>query len=197
MRLKEGRPIGWCSFMPKRGEIRVRVTRRMAAATADWLANVYVPPPPGWLSTLTDQERQKGRAKQLATILDKRARWRRSSEEFICVVDRELAAWFGSKYRVAALRRGGMEADNEMGFIRVPLDVLRAMKTFNAAARARRGRVNLSRSELECRVSGQVKNVDERNLKKNKAQLLYERRVDEWHRRGNTCMTGPEPYPQK
>ena len=183
--------------MPKRGEIRVLLNRRIAAATAAWLANVYVPPAPGWLSTPADQERQTDHAKRLAAILDKRARRRRSCEEFTCVVDRELAAWFGSKYAAVVLGRGGMAADNESGIIAVPLDVRRAMRAFYAALRSRRGRMNLSRAELERRASGQVKNVDERNLKKNKAQLRYERKVDEWHRRGNTHITGPEPYPQK
>lgn len=183
--------------MPRTGEIRVALTRRMAADTADWLTNVYAPPPPSALGfTVAEQQWQVDRALCLASILRKSARRRRSSEKFVCLVDRALARWLGAKWDASAITRGILVADNPDGFIRVPFNVQRAMATFRAAATVRPGRPRLSLTSLERRESGEVEHLDVRQRKRVARRARYERRVTDWHRRGNTILGSDEPFPE-
>jgi len=109
--------------MPKAGQVRVYLTRRMAADTAAWLSNVYVPPPLTALggSNGADQELQIERALRLAAILQKGARRRRSGEDFVCLIETELATWCGRKCESLAITRNSLAADNDPGFIHVQL----------------------------------------------------------------------------
>lgn len=185
--------------MPRAGQVRIPLTRRMAADTADWLANVYVPPPADGIGGLTpaDQELQIEQARCLASILRKSARRRRSNENFVCLVERELARWIGAKWEAVALTRGALVADNAAGFIGVPFNVQRALASFRAAAGGRPGRPRLSLAKLERRESGEVEHLDERHRKRVARRARYERRVADWHRRGNTFLGSDEPYPEK
>ena len=186
--------------MPRAGQVKVQLTRRMAADTAAWLCDVYTPPTPTVLGGGSAEHRraelESGR--RVGRLLGKRARWRRAREEFACALDRDDAQWLGHLWEATLWFGGaGLSADNDAGFIVVPFNVRRALKRFHDRARVRRGPARRSRRDLEERASPTFNMIGERQRKRTKRQLKYDLAVEAWIKRGNSLLGGPEPFPEK
>lgn len=190
--------------MPKAGQVRVRLNRRMTAETADWLCTVYRPPKPTVLGGGNADDVALGvqHARTLSTVLRKIAVRRRPQEDFTCAVDREAAQWLGHLWE-AALYLGGraLLADNEAGFILLPFDVRRTLRSFHVASHARRGRKNLTIPQLEDQLGGRIHRGSEddagRHRRRALKDLKYERDLREWLLGGNTVLGSPETVPKK
>lgn len=161
--------------MPNAGQIRLKLTSSTAAAVAQWLTRFT----------------EYRLAQELQLQFAKAARRRRSTGQFMILVDRKAADWLASRRDAAAMTNS----------------LSPALRRVMDQCRPSRGRASLTQPAREAREQGKIA-IDQRHRQRVarsardwRAEREYDDLVKEWIKDQGSLMsaagTGGRPFPEK